>query len=216
MPAPTRLLLVRHALTSQTGPILSGRLPGIALSEEGRAQAKALAERLADLPVAAVYSSPLERTLQTAVILAEPHGLEVETLEGLQEVDFGSWSGRRMEELAQTDLWGVIQRAPSRARFPEGESVTEMQARAVAVLGDLVEHHRGELVVAVSHADVIKAVAAHFLGLALDLFQRLVVAPASMTALAFGADRVTLLKLNDTGGMEELRPHGNAPEDDDG
>ncbi|MDP8958091.1 MAG: MSMEG_4193 family putative phosphomutase [Actinomycetota bacterium] len=204
--APTLLVLVRHALTEETGPILTGRRPGIALSEEGRRQAEEVGRWLAGLPVSAVYASPIERALQTASAIASPHGLEVELLEGMMEADYGEWAGRRLDELAATDLWRRVQVAPSWARFPQGESLREMQARAVQALEGLVEAQRGRLVVVVSHADVIKAAVAHFIGLHLDLFQRLVISPASVTAVGVGATGPVLLKLNATGGLDELRP----------
>ena len=203
--APTHLVLARHAVTAQTGALLSGRTPGIELSEAGLAQADRLAERLADLPVTAVYASPIERTARTAEALAAFHGLDVRHLQGVIEADYGEWTGRRLEDLARTDVWKVIQRTPSRASFPGGESIATMQARIVAALDAVVAAHRGELVVVVSHADPIKAAIAHYTGLHLDLFQRIVVSPASVTAIRFDGHGVTMLKCNDTGGLDELR-----------
>jgi probable phosphoglycerate mutase len=213
-PAPvTRLVLARHAVTAQTGPQLSGRQPGIDLSEEGRRQAEALADRLADLPVAAVYASPIERTTQTARAVAERHGLEVQALDGVLEADYGEWTGQQLAELAKTDLWKVVQRAPSRARFPGGESLAAMQARMVAALDAVVAAHAGELVVVVSHADPIKAAIAHYTGVHLDLFQRIVISPASVSAFAFSGYGVAMLTCNDTGSLDDLRP---APPNDEG
>jgi probable phosphoglycerate mutase len=206
-------VLARHAVTAQTGPQLSGRQPGIDLSEEGRRQAEALADRLADLPVAAVYASPIERTTQTARAVAERHGLEVQALDGVLEADYGEWTGQQLAELAKTDLWKVVQRAPSRARFPGGESLAAMQARMVAALDAVVAAHAGELVVVVSHADPIKAAIAHYTGVHLDLFQRIVVAPASVSAFAFSAHGVAMLKVNDTGTLDELRAPEPKPAD---
>lgn len=200
----THMVLVRHAVTPQTGPLLSGRTPGIDLSDEGRAQAAALGARLAELPVAAVYASPIERTTQTAEAIAAPHGLEVHPLDGVLEADYGLWTGQRLADLATTDLWKVVQRTPSRATFPGGESLRAMQARMVAALEGVVEQHRDQLVVVVSHADPIKAAIAYYTGLHLDLFQRIVVSPASVTAFAFGPHGVALLKCNDTGGLSDL------------
>ena len=202
----TRLVLVRHAVTAQTGPLLSGRTPGIDLSEDGQRQAAAVAERLADLPVVAVYASPMERTTQTAEAIAARHRLSVTPLEGVLEADYGEWTGGKLGELAKTDLWKVVQRTPSRARFPGGESMAAMQSRMVAALDDVVARHPGELVVVVSHADPIKAAIAHYTGVHLDLFQRIVVAPASVTAFAFSEHGIALLKCNDTGVLEELAP----------
>lgn len=205
-PAVTRLVLARHAVTAQTGPLLSGRRPGIALSEEGRGQAAALGERLAALPVAAVYASPIERTTETAQAVARHHQLEVRGLDGVLEADYGEWTGQKLSDLAKTDLWKVVQRAPSRASFPGGESLAAMQARMVRALEGVVADHPGELVVVVSHADPIKAAIAHYTGVHLDLFQRIVVAPASVSAFAFSGAGVALLKCNDTGSLDDLRP----------
>ncbi len=203
---PTTLVLVRHAVTPQTGPVLSGRAPGIDLSELGHDQARAAAARLADVPVAAVYASPIERTRQTAEHIASHHDLEVQTIDGVIEADYGEWTGGKLEDLARTDLWKVVQRQPSRVRFPNGESMTEMQTRMVAALEDLVVRHPGETVVVVSHADPIKAAIAHFTGVHLDLFQRITVSPASITAFSIGAHGVTLMTCNDTGTLTDLLP----------
>jgi len=205
-PGSTRLLLARHAVTAQTGPLLSGRAPGIDLSDDGRRQAEALAERLAGLPVAVVYASPIERTTQTAQAVAARHGLDVRALPGVIEADYGEWTGQALTDLAKTDLWKVVQRMPSRAAFPGGESLAAMQARMVAALDALVTEHPGDLVVVVSHADPIKAAIAHYTGVHLDLFQRIVVSPASVTAFEFGHYGVAMLKCNDTGGLDELKP----------
>jgi probable phosphoglycerate mutase len=205
-PSVTRLVLARHAVTAQTGPLLSGRQPGVGLSDEGVRQAESLADRLADLPVAAVYTSPIERTTQTAVRVADRHHLPVQSLDGVVEADYGEWTGQQLAELAKTDLWKVVQRAPSRAAFPGGESLAAMQARMVAALDAVVATHVGQLVVVVSHADPIKAAVAHYTGVHLDLFQRIVVAPASVTAFAFSGAGIALLKCNDTGTLDDLRP----------
>jgi len=205
-PQPTRLVLVRHAVTAQTGPLLSGRAPGIDLSDKGREQAKALGERLAKLPVAIVYASPIERTTQTAAAVAEHHGLEVQALPGVIEADYGEWTGGKLSDLAKTDLWKTVQRAPSRARFPNGESMAEMQSRMVTALEEVVTRHPGELVVVVSHADPIKAAIAHYTGVHLDLFQRIVVSPASVTVFELSAHGAAMVKCNDTGSLDELLP----------
>lgn len=199
-------MLARHAVTAQTGPLLSGRAPGIDLSESGRAQATALGVRLAGLPVAAVYASPIERTTQTAAAVAAPHGLDVLALDGVLEADYGEWTGQKIADLAKTDLWKVVQRAPSRATFPGGESLAAMQARMVATLEEIVARHPGEIVVIVSHADPIKAAIAHFGGVHLDLFQRVVVSPASVTVFEFSGHGVSMVKCNDTGSLDELAP----------
>jgi probable phosphoglycerate mutase len=205
-PAPTVLVLVRHAVTAQTGPMLTGRTPGVPLSDDGVAQATALGARMADLPIAAVYASPIERTTQTAAAIADRHGLAVRALPGVLEADYGQWTGGTLSELAKTDLWKTVQRAPSRARFPGGESLAEMQARMIVALEAVVADHPGEMVVVVSHADPIKAAIAHYTGVHLDLFQRIVVSPASVTAFHLSTVGATLVKCNDTGTLDELQP----------
>jgi probable phosphomutase (TIGR03848 family) len=203
---PTRLVLVRHAVTAHTGPLLSGRMPGVDLSEKGRGQAVAAADRLAVLAVAAVYASPIERTTQTAQAIAARHNLDVLPLPGVIEADYGDWTGGKIVELAKTDEWKVVQVAPSRARFPGGETIREMQARTVGALDEVIANHPHETVVVVSHADPIKSAIAHYTGLHLDLFQRVHVAPASATILDFHAYGAMLVKCNDTGGLHDLLP----------
>jgi len=205
-PRATRLVLARHAVTHQTGPMLSGRTPGIDLSDTGRDQARRLGERLAGLPIAAVYASPIERTMQTAEAVAGHHGMPVRPLPGVIEADYGEWTGGQISELAKTDLWKTVQRAPSRARFPGGESLTEMQVRMVSALEAVVADHPGELIVVVSHADPIKAAIAHFTGVHLDLFQRIVVSPASVTVFELGPHGAAMLTCNSLGSLEELMP----------
>jgi probable phosphoglycerate mutase len=213
-PPATRLVLARHAVTEQTGPLLSGRAPGIHLSDKGREQATALGARLAALPVAAVYASPIERTTQTAEAIAAHHRLPVRPLPGVIEADYGEWTGGKIAELAKTDLWRTVQRAPSRARFPSGESLTEMQVRMVSALEAVVADHPGELVVVVSHADPIKAAIAHYTGLHLDLFQRIMVSPASVTVFELTAHGAAMVKCNDTGSLDELIPKPKGANDD--
>jgi probable phosphoglycerate mutase len=211
-PPSTRLVLARHAVTAQTGPLLSGRAPGIDLSDRGREQAEALGKRLAVIPVNAVYASPIERTTQTAQAVAGHHGLPVLALPGVIEADYGEWTGGKLSELAKTDLWKVVQRAPSRARFPGGESLAEMQLRMVSALEAVVADHPGEIVVVVSHADPIKAAIAHYTGVHLDLFQRIVVSPASVTVFELSAHGAAMVKCNDTGSLDELLPAEPEPE----
>ena len=214
-PTPMILLLVRHAVTRQTGPILSGRLAGIDLSPTGREQAAAVAALLAPLPLAAVYASPIERTTQTAESIAAHHDLPVQPLPGVIEADYGEWTGGKIEDLSRTDEWKVVQSAPSRARFPGGESIREMQARCVAAVEQVVTRHPGQTVVVVSHADPIKAVVAHFCGMHLDMFQRLHVAPASLTALRFGdglSGGALLLTSSNTASIDDLVPRETQPD----
>jgi probable phosphoglycerate mutase len=168
------------------------------LNEEGRAQVQALARRLGSLPLAAIYSSPLERTLETAQPLAEVQGLVVEVREDLGETRYGDWTGRALKELREEDLWPVVQVYPGGARFPGGESMREVQARMVAELDAIRDAHPGETVAVVSHSDPIKMAVAHYLGLPLDLFQRLTISPASVTAFSFTRFGPRLVCLNAT------------------
>jgi probable phosphomutase (TIGR03848 family) len=205
-PKPTRVVLVRHAVTPETGSKLSGRAPGIDLSEAGRTQAEAAGERLAVVPVAAIYASPIERTTQTAELIAKHHGLPVRALPGVIEADYGEWTGEKLANLIKLDLWKTVQVAPSRVSFPGGEAMVAMQARMVEAIERLVVDHPGETIVVVSHADPIKAAIAHFTGVPLDLFQRVAVSPASVTVLEVGRFGATLVKSNDTGSLDELVP----------
>lgn len=195
----TQLLLIRHAVNDWVGSNrLAGWTPGVHLNEEGRRQAQALARRLAGVELKAIYSSPLERTLETAEIIARPHGLPVRLRQDIGEAHYGEWTGQKLEDLAKTDLWRVVQFHPSGARFPGGEALREMQARAVAEIDAICHDHPDDVVAVVSHADVIKAIIAHYVGMHLDLFQRLVVSPASLSILAFGKMEPRLVQLNDT------------------
>lgn len=176
------------------------------LADEGRAQAEAVAARLAALatPPVAVYASPLERAVETARPIAAALGLRVRINRGLIECDFGSWTGARLSSLRRRREWRTVQQRPSAFRFPGGESFAEMQLRATTTLDRLVERHQGARFVAVSHADPIKAVVAATTGIPLDLFQRLVVSPCSVTAIARGPESDHLLCLNATGDVGEL------------
>ena len=197
---PTLVLLVRHGQTPTTGSTLPGRAKGLHLSEGGQAQAAAAAERIAALEdVAAVYASPLERTRETARPIAAARAMKVQIDRGLLECDFGDWTGARLKELARMPEWQTVQRYPSGFRFPGGESFAEMQARMVGAIGRLVSRHPGQTVVAVSHADPIKAALAQALGTHLDLFQRIVVSPCSISAVLYGPSGPTVLAANSTG-----------------
>lgn len=199
-PRPTLVLLVRHGQTPTTGSVLPGRAPGLHLSDAGRSQAERAAERIAPLKgVAAVYASPLERTRETAAPIARAHGLRVRRDQGLIECDFGDWTGGELKALMKLPEWKVVQRHPSRFRFPGGESLAEVQLRIVSTVQRLASRHAGETIVAVSHADPIKAAVNEAVGAHLDSFQRLVVSPCSITALLVGTGATTVLAVNSTG-----------------
>jgi len=181
----TLILLVRHGETPTTGTVLPGRAPGLHLSDRGRAQADAAAGRLAGLPVEAVYSSPLERARETAAPTAARTGRPVTEEAGLLECDFGDWTGAALAGLAALPEWQTVQHNPSAFRFPNGEGFSGMQARMVATLDDLRAAHRGGVVICFSHADPIKAAVAHALGTHLDLFQRIMISPASVSVISY-------------------------------
>ncbi len=201
----TTILLVRHATTAATGRRLGGWTPGVHLDEKGVAQAEATARRIADadLAVAAVYASPLERTQDTAKIVARAVSLRVRTRRGLGEVDYGDWTDRPLAQLRRRKDWAVIQQTPSRFTFPGGESIRGAQMRVVDQIETLADQHPKDTVVAVSHADIIKAAVAHFLGMPLDTFQRIVVSPASITVLALPEGGAPMLL-----GLNEIAPVG--------
>lgn len=188
----TRILFVRHGTTPTTGRVLPGRAPGLHLSTRGRDEAQRAAERLGALEIAAIYASPLERTMETAAPTAARTGLDVVPEPGLIEGDFGEWTGRELGELAKLPEWRTVQRAPSEFRFPGGESFAEMHDRMRDTVERLRAAHTGGNVVCFSHADPIRICLAWALGGPLDSMQRISVSPCSVSAIAFrgGADGV--------------------------
>ena len=200
-PKPTLILLVRHGKTPTTGTKLPGRAAGLHLSPEGTEQANAAARRIVELErVAAVYASPLERTQETAQPIADALGLTLQTEAGLIEADFGEWTGAELKDLFKLPEWKQVQQAPSTFRFPNGESFAEMQLRIANAVASIVATHPGQTVVAVSHADPIKALVALAIGTHLDLFQRIVVSPCSVTAIQYPAHGApVVLAVNSTG-----------------
>ncbi len=199
----TTLLLIRHATNDWVRKgRLAGWTPGVHLNAEGRAQAQALGERLAPVSLAAIYSSPLERALETAQAVAEPHNLDVHVRVGVGEVHYGEWNGQPLKRLAKTPRWAALRVYPSGTRFPGGETIGEMQARVVATLNEISAHHPQDIVAVVAHADVIKAAVAYYAGVPLDLFQRLVISPASLTVITFGRFGPQLMRMNDTGKLD--------------
>lgn len=213
--SPTVILLVRHGKTPTTGKVLPGRAKGLSLSEEGLAQARAVANRIAALAETtkakpsnrrafAVYASPLERTMQTAHPISRALGLRTRSAKGLLECDFGRWTGQELDGLRKRPEWQAVQRLPSSFRFPGGESFAEMQLRVNSAIADISTRHAGSTVVAVSHADPIKSVLAAALGIPLDLFQRISVSPCSVSAIAYSDDGPHVLSINSTGSLREL------------
>ncbi|MDQ1375848.1 MAG: hypothetical protein QOE15_21 [Acidimicrobiaceae bacterium] len=251
-PAPATLIFfVRHGTTPTTGQVLPGRAPGLHLADSGKAEAEAVAERLAaltipatpaipangtatdskatdgtpanskvangkaahgteaahaTLSVAAVYASPLERARETAAPIGKRLGRKVAIEKGLIEMDFGEWTGAELKALRKLPEWNAVQRYPSGFQFPGGEAFSAMRARIAATVAMLCLRHPGEAIVAVSHADVIKAAVSDALGTHLDLFQRIVVSTCSVTAISYSPTGPVVLAVNSTGGLGALRP----------
>lgn len=195
------VVLVRHGVTDATGTRLGGRTPA-PLSDHGRAQAAAVADRLAGsgTTFAGVHSSPVVRTLETADPIGGALGLDVDELHGVAEFDYGRWTDRTLKQVRRTNAWRWVQRTPSRFTFPGGESFRAAQQRAVDAVEELVDRYTDrQNVIVVSHADIIKVLVAHYAGVPLDLFQRLVVSPASLTVLAIPREGdPRLISMNDT------------------
>ena len=200
------LILLRHGRsTANTEGVLAGRTPGVDLDDRGREQAAAVVDRLADLPIFGIVTSPLERCRQTVVPLAAARGLEPVTEDDLAEVDYGSWTGRKVTDLVSEDLWKVVQAHPSAAAFPDGESLAGMQARAVAAVRRHVararaEHGENAILVACSHGDVIKAILADALASHLDNFQRIVVDTCSVSVVTYTELRPFVARMNEQSG----------------
>jgi probable phosphomutase (TIGR03848 family) len=196
----TQILLIRHATNDfvKTGK-LAGWTPDVHLNDEGKAQAVALGKRLADTPIHHLYSSPLERTMETAAAIQQHHPtLSIVQYPEVGEVQYGDWQGQPVAALTKRKMWHVIQEYPSRASFPNGETMRGVQVRAVNAIEALAVEHPRQMVVVVSHADLIKMILAHFLGMHLDNFQRIVVSPASISAISLGYGRPYVGSMNDT------------------
>jgi probable phosphomutase (TIGR03848 family) len=215
----TTVLLVRHGLTATTGHVLTGWTPGIPLDDRGVAQAAALAARLAPLRLDAIVASPLERCQQTAAAIAQGRdGLQIRTDERVGECRYGDWTGQPLKKLAAEKLWRVVQAHPSAVTFPgpDGESMPEMQHRAVTAIRDWNARLGQDATYLVcSHGDVIKAIVADSLGLHLDQYQRIQADPCSLTVIRYTPLRPFLVRMNDRGGgIDDLLPHpgGHRPE----
>jgi probable phosphomutase (TIGR03848 family) len=207
LPGPmTTLFLIRHGLTAVTGKTLYGRTAGVSLDDRGRAQAEDLAERFAPIRLTAVYSSPLDRCVETMAPLAARQRLEVVARERLIEMDVGAWTGRPLAQVRRTRLWKELIHHPSQFRFPEGESFADAQARALDEIHAIATRHpRGRVAVG-SHGDIIRMLVAHLSGAHLDLFQRTIADPASVSVIALGDAGPHVLLVNDTGGLERFAP----------
>lgn len=193
------LLLIRHGENDFVkSHKMAGRLPGVHLNEKGQKQAQALADALIDVPLKAVYSSPLERAMETAAPIAEPHKLKIVQEPDLMDTDIGKWQGRSWRVLGLTKIWKIVQNAPSRFRFPNGESFIEAQTRCANALERIIQKHNKpkDIVAVVFHADPIRMAVAHFLGMPLDHFQRLSCDTGSITVIHASESRANLVKMN--------------------
>ncbi len=195
----TILLLVRHGSTDALGKRISGRAPGVPLNAAGKVEVDRLAARLGRTEIAAVYSSPIERCVETAHALATPHGLGVTLRENLTEIDFGAWTGKELGELQVDPAFRDFNVARSRTRPPGGEHASEVQARMVEELERVRRDHPDAFVAVVSHGDPLKAAIGYYLGVPIDLLNRLEISPGSLSALRLMTDSVALLTFNDTG-----------------
>lgn len=195
----TTLLLVRHAETDAVGKLLAGSQPGWPLNETGQRQARQLARTLSRYPLAAIYTSPLPRTRQTAAYLAQPSGLEIEDAEALREIDFGDWTGQTIANLHPSPEWRRFNECRGNARPPNGESLLEVQSRMVRQADILRQRHPEQMVAMVSHAEPLRALLAHFLGVPLDLTLRLQLDPASVSVVQTSGWAPTILCLNHKG-----------------
>jgi probable phosphoglycerate mutase len=193
----TTFFFVRHGVTAHTGHKLSGWMEGIHLTDRGREQADAAGRQLAGTRLTAIYSSPIDRCHETALAIAGHHKrLKVQTRRSIGEVDYGKWTDRSLKSLMRTKLWTTVQRWPSAMRFPDGETLRSVQSRAVEEVERLREAHPKGRVCCVSHGDVIKLVLAHYLGLHIDLYQRIVIAPASISTISLGGGDPRIWSLN--------------------
>lgn len=195
---------MRHALTPITGTKLTGRLPGFSLSDKGREQADATGSRLAEAPLKAIYSSPLERCVETAEAIAKHHKLPVQTMEELSEVDYGDWQGKTMKALYQSKGWQKLRARPADFRFPNGETIREAQTRGITAIEKLRAKHKDKAIVVCSHADMIRLMVAGYMGLGIDLYDRITVAPASISTVSLGDGTPRLFNVGDAGSYQEL------------
>ncbi|MGE0451289.1 MAG: histidine phosphatase family protein [Vicinamibacterales bacterium] len=189
-------LLIRHGDTDAVGHLMTGHAPGVVLNTKGVEQAATLPARLAGVPLAAVYASPLERTMATAQPLANARGLDVQIERGLIEVDFGGWTGRRFADLAADPHWQLYNRVRSITRPPQGESLLDVQQRAVNALLEIHRQHPDDVVAVVSHADVLRAILLYFLGMPVDAVLRLELGPGRISVLEIGAGAPRVWQMN--------------------
>lgn len=195
----TKILLIRHALTDGVGKRLSGCTSGVYLNETGRKQARELAESLSEIPISAIYCSPLERAVETAEPIACLHKLQYITSNNFMEIDFGEWTNLAIEDLVQDSQFQLFNDFRSNIRIPRGETMLEAQFRAIKGLQELTNQHQNQTIAIVSHGDIIKSIIAYYAGISLDFMRRLEISPASVSILEIFNETVRVLQLNYTG-----------------
>ncbi len=195
----TRFLLIRHATTDSVGKRLSGRLPGIHLNEEGKMQAKLLAESLSGLPIAAIYSSPLERAVETAEPISTSLNFKIISKDDFVEINFGEWTNKTFEELQNEKQFQLFNSFRSNTRIPGGELMIEAQSRMISGIQKLCIQHQNETVAIISHSDLIKATIAFYAGIHLDMFQRIEINPASVSIIEIDDYSAKIILVNNTG-----------------
>ncbi len=201
------LFLIRHALTAETGRVLYGRAKGVSLDDRGRAQAARLADRFRPVRLTAIYSSPLERCIESVEPLAAAQRLPVVQRDELIEMDAGTWTGKTLAAVRRRAAWKVVQESPGSFRFPGGESFPEASDRVVAELDRIARRHRRGRVAVSTHGDIVRIALCHFMGAPLDRFQRGVIDTASISVVHLGGDMPRVLVMNDTGmGLERFGP----------
>ena len=206
-------LLIRHAENEYVAKgRLAGRLPGVHLNKNGKRQAETVAVALAKAPIKAIYSSPMERCLETAQPLAAATGLEIIPRKGLIEVDFGKWQDKTLKQLSRRKLWKVVQANPSRMQFPKGETFGNAQQRIVQELENLAnEHGDRELIACFSHSDLIKLAVSYYLGQPIDLFQRIMISPASVSIIHLGDMGAQIINVNHSTAKKPFTPPKSKP-----
>ena len=195
--------LVRHGQHGLLGRVLAGRMPGVGLNERGRAEIAAVAERLAEEPIAAIYSSPLQRTRESAEIVATRLQLGIEFRDDVIELDFGEWTGTTFDSIRADPRWEAWRTQRSIARIPGGESMREVQKRVVDALLEINQRHPHQSVVVVSHGDVIRSALLFALGMSLDSYNSIEISQGSISTIRIDAGGIRVLTLN-----ERPRPLG--------
>ena len=203
----TRILLIRHASVDAIGRRIVGRMPGVHLNARGREEAEKLVSRLEGIEVDAIYSSPLERTRETAEVLVGARKMEVFICEAATEIDFGEWTGKSFSELDEIPEWHRFNECRGQVRIPGGESMLDVQQRMVKGIEELCDRHQGKSVSVFSHGDPIRVAIAHYAGMAVDFMQRLIVEPASVSAVDIDPCGPRILALNDQSDCGALRRH---------